>query len=230
MQVRDGFYCDCLFYSSYGGGSDHAFFFFHGFPSNTGKNEDLACHLASNYDVHLMHYAGLGKSCGRFSFLGAINDAVAFVNHVNRKKNYRYISLLGHSFGGYVSICVANELGRVENLVLLAPVLEVPAPEVVVAVVEEFRAEQEGYSAQELCRSVEAVRGIELNAAVCSDIYVLHGKRDEVLNPVTTREIIQRRKMAVTYEEPDADHWFTDYRTELMHKISSWLDVRQAGG
>lgn len=229
MRVRDGFYCDCLFYSSYGSGSNHAFFFFHGFPSNTGKNEDLACHLASSYDVHLMHYAGLGKSRGRFSFLGAVNDAVAFVNHVNRKKNYRHISLLGHSFGGYVSMCVANELGLVENLILLAPVLEVPAPEVVAAVVDEFLAEQEGYSAQELRQSIEVIRGITLKESACANIYVLHGKHDDVLNPTTTREVIRRRNMTVLYEEPDADHWFTDYRTELMDKISTWLDTQQAG-
>ena len=204
--------------------SGHVIIFFHGFPADSGKNEDLAQHLHKklNVDTYLMHFAGLGKSKGKFSFKGAMDDALSFSRYVIGLRDYQRVTIIGHSFGGYVASHVANELKGVDNLIMLAPLVSIPPPEVAEMVIKEFMLERKGYSQSELRQDVESIRGVELGASSYRNIYILHGKHDIVIDPQLTRDFADSRSLLANYEELDTDHWFVN-REELLRKVLDWL-------
>lgn len=214
-----------LFYRFWCRGYRRAVFFWHGFPADSSKNEDLAEHLHRHceVDVYLLHFAGLGRSRGLFTFLGAFEDALLFVDEITANNSYRALDMVGHSFGGLVASHVARRIGGVDRLALLAPLIAVPPPEVVREVLEQFTSERDDYELATLLRETELLSDLKLYADCCTDLLVLHGKNDSVLDCQLSRTFVEQYTFAkVSYHELACDHWFED-RSELCRLVKDFL-------
>ena len=214
-----------LFYRSWCRGYRRVIFFWHGFPADSGKNEDLAEHLHRQFevDVYLMHFAGLGRSHGRFTFLGAFEDALFFVKEISARNPYQTLDMVGHSFGALVASHVAQLIGGIDRLILLAPLVAVPSPEVVREVLEQFTAERDDHDLVSLQRETELLGDLRLRVDCCNDLFVLHGRNDSVLDCRTSHTFVQQCGADnVSYRELACDHWFED-RGELCQLVGSFL-------
>ena len=76
--------------------------------------------LAGN-EVYIIHYSGLGMSKGSFTFTKSIIDTYDLVNLINDK-----ITIVGHSWGGFVALNVLRQFKNVEKLILLSPFTNLP--------------------------------------------------------------------------------------------------------
>ena len=214
-----------LFYHSWCRDYRRAVFFWHGFPADSGKNEDLAEHLHQHCetDVYLMHFAGLGRSRGLFTFLGAFEDSSLFANEIIAQSSYQTIDMVGHSFGGLVASHVAQQIGGIDRLALLAPLVAVPPPEVVRETLEQFTAERRDYDLATLQRETELLSDLRLQVDCCNNLIVLHGKNDSVLDCQISRSFVKQcASDKVNYHELVCDHWFED-RSELCRLIRDFL-------
>jgi len=82
-----------------------------------GNGENISTHLATvywlpeqGYEVYLVDYRGYGQSAGDTDLAGSLRDVTASIEYVvNNKKSQQGLVVLGHSFGGSLSIySVAN--------------------------------------------------------------------------------------------------------------------------
>ena len=215
-----------LFYRSWCRGYRRVIFFWHGFPADSGKNEDLAEHLHRHckLDVYLMHFAGLGQSHGLFTFLGAFEDALLFVKEITDQNTYQKINMVGHSFGGLVASHVGQRIGGVDQLALLAPLVAVPPPEVVREVLGQFASERDDHDLTTLLNETESLNELRLQVDCCNDLLVLHGKNDSVLDCQTSRAFVGQCGLAnVSYHELVCDHWFEN-RDELCQLVRGFFE------
>lgn len=99
--------------------------FLHGFPGVRSKqNRDLAERAAieKGRRTYAPLYTGLGFSEGEFSFVKCRDEVYDFAAKLFRD-NER-VDLVGHSWGGYLSLGLAAKYQeRVETLVLMSPLL-----------------------------------------------------------------------------------------------------------
>ena len=216
-----------LFYRSWCRGYRRVVFFWHGFPADSGKNEDLAerLHRQFKVDVYLMHFAGLGRSHGLFTFLGAFEDALLFVNEINAQRPYRTLDMVGHSFGGLVASHVAQRIGGIDRLVLLAPLVAVPSAEIVREVLEQFTAERADHELSTLQQETELLSDLKLQIDCCNDLLVLHGRNDSVLDCRTSRAFFVQQYSTgkISFCELACDHWFEN-RDELYRQVDSFFE------
>lgn len=212
-----------LFYRSWCRGYRRVIFFWHGFPADSGKNEDLAEHLHRHckFDIYLMHFAGLGQSRGLFTFLGAFEDALLFVNEFTAQNTQ--INMVGHSFGGLVASHVARQIGGIDQLALLAPLVAVPPPEVVMEVLGQFTSEHADHDLATLISETKLLNDLKLQVDCCNDLLVLHGKNDSVLDCQLSRAFVERCNFTNdSYHELVCDHWFEN-RTELCRLVRGFF-------
>ena len=82
-----------------------------------GNGENISTHLATvywlpeqGYEVYLVDYRGYGQSTGDVDLAGSLQDVSASIEYaVQHKKSHQGLIVLGHSFGGSLSIVsVAN--------------------------------------------------------------------------------------------------------------------------
>ncbi len=99
--------------------------FLHGFPGVRSKqNRDLAERAATEKSrrSYVPLYTGLGHSDGEFSFLKC-RDEIGELAEKLLAQN-KSIDLVGHSWGGYLSLGLAAAHGaRIERLVLMSPLI-----------------------------------------------------------------------------------------------------------
>ncbi len=105
--------------------SDEAFLLLHGFPAERGnKNVDIAERMSRAFDAdaYVIHYAGLGRSRGSFTFEKSIEDSIAYAASLVSGHGYRRLHVIGHSWGGWTAANVYGNLGSARGaLALLAP-------------------------------------------------------------------------------------------------------------
>src|ERR1051326_5127486 len=101
-----------LVYLAAGAGPHPVVVFLHGYPGNE-KNLDLAQAVRrAGFDALYFDYRGMWGSGGTFSFAHGLEDAqtaLAWV-HANAAKYHfdtRHITIVGHSFGGWVALLTA---------------------------------------------------------------------------------------------------------------------------
>lgn len=99
-------------------------------PGQEGKYAHLAqrralaeaLHADTGRDVHMPHYAGLGKSRGRFTFVSSVEMGAAFAADV-AARGYERVHLVGYSWGGLVAVNAARALGaRLGRVALVSAV------------------------------------------------------------------------------------------------------------
>jgi pimeloyl-ACP methyl ester carboxylesterase len=109
--VSGGARLNGLVYLAAGAGAHPVVVFLHGYPGNE-KNLDLAQAMRrEGYDAVYFDYRGVWGSGGTFSFANSLEDVQAIVDWVRAPEQVarfhfdsRRIALVGHSFGGWLSL------------------------------------------------------------------------------------------------------------------------------
>ncbi len=106
-------------------GPGRATLFLHGFPGvRSRQNRDLAEKAAARTGRKciLPLYSGLGQAEGEFSFLKCRADIQALAKEL--LTTYGSIDLVGHSWGGYLALGLANDhQEKIGSLILMSPLL-----------------------------------------------------------------------------------------------------------
>ena len=211
--------------------------FLHGFPAESGKNEDLAAEVAGSLhqDVYLLHYRGLGNALGSFSFAGSIREALAVARTLLDRYPERNLNLVGHSWGGLVALNLLTEVSeaRIHRVFLMAPLTFLPPPELhgILAAGYVDRERRRGRSVDEgaLAQDFETVRRdhapvdlIPRLGAVCKRTKIVQGIEDTIVPSSATRAFVARCVPAPFYEEFTESHWFAD-RSRIRRLCREWL-------
>ena len=224
------------------GATAHAVLMLHGFPSYSGKNEVIALRIAtqSNTDVFVLHYRGLGKSGGTFSFTEVIEDSTEVAISL-LQKGYGSLTLVGHSFGGAVALSVAQRVQGVGTLVLLSPLTRLPA-------LAEQRSDLSGFVAyEETLGHHYELDGLAANAGRFMQAYdpkgladdvrargakliVIQAQDDEVISAFDTRNWSSSLAERPEYIEIEDDHWFNSSRERVADLIVDRLRDRKELG
>lgn len=92
--------------------------FLHGWGQNIAMMEPIAKPFANEYSTLIIDLPGFGNS-EEPTYVWSLNDYAVMVNSLIKKLNINKVILIGHSFGGKISIIYAS-LFEVHKLVLIA--------------------------------------------------------------------------------------------------------------
>lgn len=196
--------------------------FLHGFPAYSGKNEDLAAWMASEHGLAavVLHYPGLGKSKGRFSFCGALDVARNLIAACLADSSGR-VFLVGHSFGGYLAASLWNELPKIAGAVLLSPLAEIPADDEIFQDLGYFAAAERElgheYSASDLLVDAQEFRtrtqkmlADRIASPSRPAIRILQAINDDVNPPDKLPRLLRAIQPAPIVRNLEDDHWFSN--------------------
>jgi pimeloyl-ACP methyl ester carboxylesterase len=210
----------------------------HGFPSYSSKNDDIAATIAekSGLTVYTPHFRGLGLSPGLFSFSNSMVDATEFCNQLETTRQVK-IHLIGHSYGGAVSLLISNRIPSLASVTLVNPLLRIPNQTEVKSIVQQFvideRARGNNYETNELILDLEAstrdydptltTRILSKNAV---SISAITSTADANLDQVALENWLEESKGLIQSSRISGDHWFSESRDLLASEIANFLSKR----
>lgn len=209
------------------------FVLLHGFPAWVSKNYDIGEQLVlSGYKVYIPHHRGLGQSPGRFRFNECLRETRQFINHIKKSNSNLKLSLMGHSWGGYLALSHLDLIDT--NLILLAPLAQFPKEEVrqkklVSDLYLTNRNDLGEYSLESLEEEFRYLeRALDLSIlkdpGVAPRSILFYGTRDEVIPPDLISNFAQE-VASETFETivSDDDHRLSK-RRPVLQKIANWLE------
>lgn len=182
--------------------SDNFIICSHGLYSNkeSRKYIELA-ELAKNEDISCVRFdfRGCGESEGNFSYSleERYRDLKNVIGYVNKKFENATISLFGSSFGGMVSILYAGK-NYVKSLSIMATPVKI------------------------------YIKGRKIDVSPyvkkCSNILILHGKKDEIVESKNAYIIYKDAKEAKKIALFNTDHSFSDEeeRIKALEEVVKW--------
>lgn len=208
--------------------SNELFVFLHGLPGiRTRQNQDLAENLFKtlNKNSVLFFYPGAGVAEGIFSFQKTYALVKNFIQEVILKNPNIKIHLVGHSFGGYLSLRLCKDFPEsIQTIFLLSPLvfvlkersmvdlfnsIQASHPEVKTA---DMKSLQEDYQ-----KFIEGYDPIELKK------YLNHKKIKYVqsapddITPASSARAYINDLPTIEYIEIDQDHSFLVDRNEIKN-------------
>lgn len=209
--------------------------FLHGFPAvRSIQNRDIAekTAKATGRHVYLPLYRGLGFSEGEFSFRQCRADVHGFVDDLIQK--HGRIDLVGHSWGGYLSLGLAAKHGsKIGRLVLMSPLLNFFNVDIAD---ESFKGTAKENPQLNLGkiedRSREFVEvgtetpanGLAAKIDVLTEVIVLQAAADQVTPAKYAETLLDSFKKRPHYETVDTDHSFLVKREEASNKVIQALN------
>ena len=198
----------------------------HGFPSHTTKHHDLATRLAlRGWATYMIHHEGFGESKGKFSFLPAVEKMREIASYIAKIHGSDKIHLIGHSFGGFVSLAI-KELAS--SLTLLCPLFTFDKKSIDDFVPRTFVDHKDNLrytSEKELEEGLHALLAKYPASKLVSglsemDTFLLHGTNDETIPVESSRTLSEFLGSESTYKEVEDDHRFFEDRVGLMDLVS----------
>mgnify|MGYP001615170692 CR=1 FL=1 len=220
--------------------SRSAVLFLHGFPADTGKNEDIARRLSESAKVSsfVFHYPGLGQSNGKFLFTNSLTESAGFLEYLLGEREFSSVSVVGHSWGGLNALNLLNSFPQgIDKLILLAPFCVLPSRSEVESQVNEFidyqiREGRNHSDAHTLVSDFENARHsnspLEIAKTLSNTntaITIIQGLKDTVSAPIGARTLHQTLGSRCTLIEINDDHWFKD-RDRLFTIVDKILNDR----
>jgi alpha/beta superfamily hydrolase len=221
---------------------------FHGTPGNE-QNLDLAQTLRrAGLNVLTFHYRGTWGSPGKFTQAGGVDDgqaAMAFLQdpanvskfHVDVKR----LTVIGHSYGGFVAARVAAAHPLIASLILIAPwspamdkaTLTVPEAQFAAtahSIFDDVEGRMGGYSDVDMAKEILAPGydwNLESGAAALKDFHLLiivakHDSADDQANGLIVA-LKELHAPNATTMWMDTDHAFSDHRIALQAAVLEWL-------
>lgn len=214
--------------------TENAILMFHGFPATRGvKNLDIADYLHHHYkqDVYLLHYRGLGESLGVFKFTDSLNEASRVIEMLTENGRHKKIRLVGHSWGGLVSLNAADRHSAlIESIVLISPFCDVQKSDplydwFVNDVRTELRHIFGNMTEAEIEKDFDVIlenhlpKFIAPRLSASLPIGIVQASRDDVTPTATLKTVLPLFKTHPKYIELDQDHSFTQNRKELAETV-----------
>lgn len=219
--------------------SNKAVLFLHGYPSDLGdRNADLAEFVfeKTNTDCYVIHYPGLGKSLGKFSFLESLIAVEEFCVHL-KSLGYSHIDFVGHSWGGFLALLSMKHWSENSKIVLMSPFLFLPrglelndlvasiynetkeflVPKTQEEVLMELREMERGHSRDKIINDLTTKK---------NEIIFIQALDDQECPPEVAREFLAEVNLpTIKYIEMDTDHSFFEGREELKEMIAKMLKL-----
>ncbi len=206
--------------------------FLHGFPGfKTRQNQDYAAklqdHLGGRCDV--LFYSGLGVATGVFNFASCVAEVRSYVSEICRSHKAEQLNLVGHSWGGFLTLLLCNEFpDQIKNIALISPLLAFRAahdarislgqtkdeyPNMQLAPLEELTAEfgrvADQYPVDQLIKN--------LNPAL--RVLFIQARNDLITRTEVAHEKRGLFPMKLNYHEIDTDHSFLTEREAVIHLL-----------
>lgn len=210
--------------------------FFPGFPGiRSRQNREIAQGVADlaglRCDVAL--YDGLGHAPGQFSFESCLADVLNSMKEL-RQSGLQDVFLVGHSWGGYLSLAISSENhGWVRGLVLMSPLLHMLPSDVTVPYFEDHQRTNPEIStvpARELGREFERLQDTRPSGSfirkLARDLPVLFlQSKDDTITPAKyALEAKSDFPKSIDLRLVDNDHSFLSDRPELARQIARQIE------
>lgn len=203
------------------------------------KYEDFAKGFVSK-GFSFIHpkYIGSWESFGRFSIKKCKKTIEEILENKIKDGNFNKIFLLGHSFGGSISLVVGAEK-NIEGIISLAPIIdfrmhnnnknESDLRELFKYINNSFGNIFRGFNEQdwiEFCKTGYNINPIDFTEKLnTKKILLIHGKKDQSVDIEKTRnfylKLKEHNKNVKFIEFNDADH--SNIRDKSIDKIINWI-------
>jgi pimeloyl-ACP methyl ester carboxylesterase len=205
----------------------------HGFPAWSTKNYDIGEQLCLlGYAVLIPHYPGLGFSKGDFSFKRSRESIDNFLAFAKRK--YRLpLSLMGHSWGGYLAISLCRHVDKL--LLLFAPLSIIPTGKplraLVAGLLVKHPSDCRRYTKARMQKELESL-GAALSPAdfvetmARKPFLVVHGTNDDVIPLKDSSALVAKAKGSAELIELEDEHLLFRHRRELLDHVSDWVKAK----
>jgi pimeloyl-ACP methyl ester carboxylesterase len=238
--AQDSYFQDlCIKAYSKSSDSKKCFVFFHGFPGEGVRNEDLAEAISKHTDAtcFVIHFGGLGNGRGEFGFRRSVEQSIACVDSIVASDKFESFSLYGHSWGGLVAINVASKIeSKIDKLILASPYCVLPPKAMVRKILAGYVAESPAlahvFSIEEGVDDLDfidqhfnpkkALLQIELKPG--STLF-LQAKDDDEVPTAVSRAFLPNFPVTPEYHEVDQVHSFKK-RADLISTLTNWLNSR----
>jgi len=210
--------------------------FLHGFPALHSKQNREIAEVAANSlerETHLLFYAGLGFAPGEFRFQKCLTDVAGYFSELIEKRPKLRIDVVGHSWGGYLALQMANRFpSQIRRMVLMSPLLMFSAINLGVETLQDYARDNSmltfGDPDELALDFVETGRSIppaELIGRVSEaiEILFLQARNDEITPTRIALNMIDDFKRRPTFEIVDTDHSFVVDRPRLSQRIAAFL-------
>jgi alpha-beta hydrolase superfamily lysophospholipase len=207
------------------------FVLLHGFPAWVTKNYDVSEVLAlEGYQVYIPHHQGLGQSRGVFRFSENIKTIRHLLTQIKEQHPDLDLSLLGHSWGGYLSLRHLDLI--TDRLILLAPLARFPNDQRRHTLISSrdlnTEADLSEYTLETLEKEFKQLEqdvnyGLLQEEASAPRSLLLYGTKDEVIPAYLIRDFATDAKSSrfetIVLED---DHRLSK-RRPVLDKIRHWL-------
>ena len=105
-------------YKDFGASSGDAILFLHGWGQNIAMMEPIAKPLSDTHRIVIVDLPGFGES-SEPDYAWTLDDFTLMVDYIIKELKLKNVSLVGHSFGGKISLLYASKY-NIKKLVLLA--------------------------------------------------------------------------------------------------------------
>lgn len=208
--------------------------FLHGFPGvRSIQNRDIAERASRETGRHcyVPLYEGLGFSEGEFSFRNCRASVESFVAELISK--HGKIDLVGHSWGGYLSLGLAAKHGPlIEKLVLMSPLLDFFTIDICDQSFTETaklnpqlklgKIEDRAREFTEVGGEVTA-KSLAEKVDTATRVFILQAATDDITPEKFSRELIGSFKVTPKYELVSTDHSFLIDREAAAAKVIAAL-------
>ena len=195
--------------------------YFHGNAEDVYLTEDLMSFIQENLNVHIivMEYEGYGVYEGMSSAESIIRDADILFNYVTNVIKYppSDIILFGRSIGSGPASYIASKY-RVHSLILMSAFTS-------------LRAVAKGFVGSILQYAIsERFNNIELIKKVRCPVFIIHGKKDEIVDcaqAMELRDTLEEVKIDTALYMPiDMDHNSFDFDTDFIKPLVKFYEER----
>lgn len=220
-------------------GSKKGFVFFHGFPGEGVRNEDLAEVISeqTGFTCFVVHFGGLGNGKGKFGFKRSIEQSLAYIDDLMAHEHFDSLSLYGHSWGGLVAINIASKIkSKIDKLILVSPYSMLPPKVMVRKILTGFVIDTPSlepvFSIDEGVQDLDFIdhnfnpkKAILQTQLKPGSTLFLQAKEDEEVPAAISRAFLQSFPEPPEYHEVDQVHSFRK-RDELIATVKNWLDKK----
>ena len=211
----------------------HIVLILHGLPGiRSRQNRDLAEQLNMQFGLstRVIIYPGLGVSQGPFSFAKSVHELETQIEELQKNNPQIKIHLIGHSFGGYLSLRMLQKFPHaVQSLFLMSPLVFELSRRQLEHLGNEIRT---SHPTIQFPNIDELFPDYEKNNQLCpvenfkkppfeqTPIYMIQAKEDQITPTITAQQFVNGTH--IQYYEILQDHSFLQDRAEILTHIKKF--------